>query len=316
MMLLHSAFGFGHLWTQFAIAPAGPNRHAMVGRSAVLGSASLAGAWWASSAFISPVYTRSGPAAGRVAALRGTSGAQAQQEGSGLGATAPLAVAFLGLAALSRKQRNPVVARRFFGSAAPPPPPKEPESYKDYNDPWLGSADLGFDPLNVAVGSVFDKGTAVVPETTYYNSRESEVKHGRFAMAAFLAIFFEEVDRGALLNQLGFPGYTDDLDATLGLDEVQAPVLLAGLGVQALAEYNKQSQEKDDSFLSVEFNRDRCPGDLGFDPLNLGGGNTKEQKKGLHNVEVNLGRLAMIGITAFLLQEFVVKDPELAAKIL
>merc|ERR1712130_194244 len=49
-------------------------------------------------------------------------------------------------------------------------------------------------------------GTNVQPETTYYNYRESEIKHGRFAMTAFLAIFFEEADRGALLKQVGVAG--------------------------------------------------------------------------------------------------------------
>merc|ERR1712093_841629 len=115
-------------------------------------------------------------------------------------------------------------------------------------------------------------GTGIVPETTYYNYRESEVKHGRFAMAAFLAIFFEEADRGALLQQLGVSGAVDNLDATLGLDELQAPVLLTALGAQALAEFSKQRKENDGSFLTVEYERDRCPGDLGFDPLGFGTG--------------------------------------------
>merc|ERR1712072_394829 len=246
--------------------------------------------------------------------MGGSAGAEGRQSGSSMGVVAPLGIAMLGLVAMSRKQRSPSVSRQFFGGASTPP--KKAESYKDFADPWLGSADLGFDPLNVAVGSVFDKGTAVVPETTYYNYRESEVKHGRFAMAAFLAIFFEEADREALLQQLGFSNAVDNLDATLGLDELQAPVLLIGLGAQALAEYSKQSKENDGSFLSVEFNRERCPGDLGFDPLGFGAGNSQAQLIELHNGEVNLGRLAMIGITAFLFKEFLIKDPELASKIL
>jgi len=275
----------------------------------------LAGTWWASSAFIPSVFTRSGSTAGRAAALRGAAEARAQEEGTGLGAIAPLGIAMLGLAVVKRQQRVPAVSRNFFGFTEAPAP-KKAESYKDYEDPWLGSADLGFDPLNVAVGTVFDKGTAVVQQTTYYNYRESEVKHGRFAMAAFLAIFFEEADRGALLKQLGVAGATDNLDATLGLDEVQAPVLLVGLGAQALAEYSKQSKEDDGSFLSVEYNKDRCPGDLGFDPLGLGVGSSLSQKVELHNTEVNLGRLAMVGITAFLFKEFLVKDAAIASKIL
>jgi hypothetical protein len=181
-------------------------------------------------------------------------------------------------------------------------------SYKDYSDPWLAGADLGFDPLNLAVGTgVFDKAPTAVPETTYYNYRESEVKHGRFAMVAFLAIFFEEADRLAVLKQLGFPGAVDNLDATLGLDEVQAPVLLIGIGVQALAEYNLQKSEDDGNILSVEYKKDRCPGDLGFDPVGVLAGKGTQNKVYLHNVEVNTGRLAMIGVTAFLAQEFLLK---------
>jgi hypothetical protein len=214
----------------------------------------------------------------------------------------------LGLVAMSRQQRSPSVSRQFFGDASTTPPPaKKAESYKDFSDPWLGSADFGFDPLNVAVGDAFDRSTARVPETTYYNYRESEVKHGRFAMAAFLAIFFEEADREALLKQLGVSGAVDNLDATLGLDELQAPVLLVGLGAQALAEYSKQRKEDDGSFLSVEYDRERCPGDLGFDPLGFGNNLAPGQLIELHNSEVNLGRLAMIGVTAFLFKEFLIK---------
>jgi len=179
----------------------------------------------------------------------------------------------------------------------------------DYSDPWLAGADLGFDPLNLAVGSgVFDKGPEAVPETTYYNYRESEVKHGRFAMIAFLAIFFEEADRGAILRQIGVPGAVDNLDGTLGLDEVQLPVLVVGLAYQALAEYNLQASEDDGDFLSVEYKKDRCPGDLGFDPVGVLKGKGVENKIYLHNIEVNVGRLAMIGVTAFLGLEFVLKD--------
>merc|ERR1712118_189367 len=153
-------------------------------------------------------------------------------------------------------------------------------------DQWLGAADLGFDPLNLAVGTgTFDTAASAVPQTTYYNYRESEVKHGRFAMTAFLAIFFEEADRGAVARQLGFPDAVDNLDGTLGLDEVQLPVLLVGLGIQALAEYNLQKSENDGNILSVEYKRDRCPGDLGFDPLNALKG-SGSNKKYLHSAEV------------------------------
>eukprot|EP00929_Paragymnodinium_shiwhaense_P118374 TRINITY_DN902_c0_g1_i2.p1 TRINITY_DN902_c0_g1~~TRINITY_DN902_c0_g1_i2.p1 ORF type:complete len:288 (+),score=92.95 TRINITY_DN902_c0_g1_i2:65-928(+) len=218
----------------------------------------------------------------------------------------------------ARKQRNSKgVARNFFGgAAAPPPAPKVATSYKDYEDPWLGAADLGFDPFNLAVkGGTFDRAATAVPETTYYNYRESEVKHGRFAMAAFLAIFAEAADRSAVMRQLGSTSAVDNLDGTLGLDELQAPVLALGLGYQALAEYNLQRDETDGNILSVEYKKDRCPGDLGFDPLKLGN-SIGSDKKGLHNVEVNMGRLGMIGVTAFLFKEFLVKDEAVLKTVL
>jgi len=226
--------------------------------------------------------------------------------------TAASALALAAAMARGRKSSAKTkMVRHFFGDSAPAPPPPKPkkaESYKDFVDPWLGSADFGFDPLNLAVsGGIFDTAATAVPETTYYNYRESEVKHGRFAMIAFLAIFAETADRGALLKQLGVAGAQDNLDGTLGLDEVQLPVLVVGLGAQALAEYSLQRKEDDGNFLSVEYNRDRQPGDLGFDPLGLVAGPGAD-KVATHNLEVNIGRLAMIGVTAFLFKEFVAKD--------
>jgi len=288
----------------------------------VAGAASLfAGAAWMAPAFV-PV-ARGTPNAGTStsSALRGSAGPAADAAGAAQthgGATALLGLTAAAVAASAvrdQRRRQPATSRKFFGGTAAPPP-KEPTSYKDFNDPWLAAADLGFDPLNLAIqGGIFDKGAKSVKETTYYNYRESEVKHGRFAMAAFLAIFAESADRGALLHQLGQASAEDNLDGTLGLDEVQAPVLLIGLGAQALAEYNLQRQEDDGDFLSVEYKSSRMPGDLGFDPLGLGNG-IGADKVGLHNIEINSGRLAMIGITSFLFKEFVVKDATLASKIL
>jgi len=219
-------------------------------------------------------------------------------------------VACSALAMSKRSDRkSAVTARRFFGGGSSPAVAtvQKAESYKDLDDKWIGSADLGFDPLNISIAAgTFDKANSS-PQAIYYNYRESEVKHGRFAMVGFLAIFCESADRSAVLHQLGAVNAEDRLDGTLGLDEVQGPVLLLGLATQALAEYSKQRKEEDDDFTSVEYDPNRCPGDLGFDPLSLGTGPSADLK-GLHNVEVNTGRLAMIGLTSFLFKEFLIKD--------
>jgi len=273
----------------------------MSSRSAALASAAvlLTGA----SAFVGSSAPSQESRLLRGSKVGATPSAQAPSSSSVLPTGIAAAALVFGVSSSRRKQGS--IVRFAAGKAS---------SYKEFKDPWLGSADFGFDPLNVAVGSgIFDKGEKAVPETTYYNYRESEVKHGRFAMIAFLAIFAESADRGALLAQLGQAGAVDRLDGTLGLDEVQAPVLAIGLGIQALAEFNLQKSEDDGDILSVQYKKERIPGNLGFDPLGLGKG---DSVKDLHNTEINAGRLAMIGITSFLLKEFVVKDPAIAAMIL
>jgi len=262
--------------------------------------------------FVSSVF---GTAVAPAPALLRGSAAQAPPAAAGSLVTPSVAMLVCGAVAVGKRSRKTTgTARRFFGGAGAPAP-KTITSYKDFADPWLGSADLGFDPLNVSISAgTFDK-TNKSEEAVYYNYRESEVKHGRFAMTAFLAIFFEEADRSAVLHQLGQVKIEDKLDGTLGLDEVQAPVLLAGLALQAFAEFNLQREKKDGDFSSIEYKKDRCPGDLGFDPLGLGKG-AGADVKGLHNIEVNTGRLAMIGLTTFLFKEFLVKDATLASKIL
>ena len=264
-------------------------------------------------AFVPAVFGKD--AAPAPALLRGAA-TQAPPAAAGSLVTPSVAMLVCGAVAVGKRSRKTTgTARRFFGGGAGPVAPKEIKSYKDFSDPWLGSADLGFDPLNVSISSgTFDK-SVKDKEAVYYNCRESEVKHGRFAMTAFLAIFFEEADRSAVLHQLGQVKIEDKLDGTLGLDEVQAPVLLAGLALQAFAEFNLQRTKENGDFSSVEFKKERCPGDLGFDPIGLSKGKGADVK-GLHNIEVNTGRLAMIGLTTFLFKEFLVKDASLAAKIL
>jgi len=243
--------------------------------------------------------------------LRGSAAAHIpQQTGWSLAAPGAAMVACSALAMGRRIDRkSAVIARRFFGDASPASPvvKKKAESYSDLEDKWLGAADLGFDPLNLSISEGFFDKVNSSQQAVYYNYRESEVKHGRFAMTGFLAIFCEGADRDAVLNQVGVLSAQDNLDGTLGLDEVQGSVLLTGLGLQALAEYSKQRKEEDDDFTSVEYDPARCPGDLGFDPLKflptIG-----NDLKGAHNIEVNLGRLAMIGLTSFLFREFLIKD--------
>lgn len=184
-----------------------------------------------------------------------------------------------------------------------------------FGDPFLREADAGFDPLNYAMGEgLFDGGPNSKPGTVYYNFRESEIKHCRFAMAASLGIFFER-GRYELLEQLGFETgpdalTTEQVDALPGTPTWFFPLII---GIQFLAEYYNQQEETDGDFLSVEYKKDRCPGDLNFDPLNFRGISAAFGKDifWLHNAELKHGRLAMLAVTIYLFRELVIEGENL-----
>jgi len=184
-----------------------------------------------------------------------------------------------------------------------------------FGDPFIREADAGFDPLNYALGKgLFDAGPKAVPGTAYYNFRESEIKHARFAMLASLGIFFER-GRYETFEQLGLASgpdalTTEEIDALPGVPDWFFPAII---GIQFLAEYYNQQNETDGDFLSVEYKKDRCPGDLNFDPLNFKGLSAAFGKDlvHLHNAELKHGRLAMVAVTIYLFRELVVEGETL-----
>merc|ERR1719253_322609 len=142
------------------------------------------------------------------------------------------------------------------------------------------AGDMSFDPLQIADNS---------EKLAWY--REAEVKHARLAMlAAFGWPISEVLNFGNLLTKDG-----------------RAPSLLnGGLGnvngvywaaVVALAVYwegqglDKQYGKKDDYL----------PGMLGFDPLGA-------DSQGMRAAEITNGRVAMMAITAFALEEALTKQ--------
>lgn len=162
----------------------------------------------------------------------------------------------------------------------PPPPPLPKIKTMRVGDQTL-AGDMGFDPLQLADSA--DK-------LAWY--REAEVKHARLAMlAAFGWPISEILNFGKLLTKDG-----------------RAPSLLnGGLGnvngvywaaVVALAVYweskglDKQYGKKDDYL----------PGMLEFDPLGA-------DSPSMRNAEITNGRVAMIAITAFALEEALTRAP-------
>merc|ERR1719453_2290072 len=226
---------------------------------------------------------------------------------AGASAAAPLKIAASsGRTSLRAGAQGKPVAVPFL----PEPGYRKTNGGPGFGDPFLREADAGFDPLNYALGKgLFDAGPKAVPGTAYYNFRESEIKHCRFAMLASLGIFFER-GRYETLEQLGLETNsnlsTEEIDALPGVPTWFFPAII---GIQFLAEYYNQQNETDGDFLSVEYKKDRCPGDLNFDPLNLKGLSAAFGKDliHLHNAELKHGRIAMVAVTIYLFRELVLE---------
>jgi len=235
-----------------------------------------------------------------------------------------LAIGVMATGATLRKRQASRTSLRAAGSAKgkpvavpflPEPQYRRTNGGPGFGDPFIREADAGFDPLNYALGKgLFDGGPKAVPGTVYYNFRESEIKHCRFAMLSSLGILFER-GRYETVEQLGLATGADELtpaqiDALPGVPDWFFPVII---GIQFLAEYYNQQNETDGDFLSVEYRKDRCPGDLNFDPLNFQGLSSAFGKDivWLHNAELKHARIAMVAVTVYLFRELVLEGETL-----
>jgi hypothetical protein len=173
-------------------------------------------------------------------------------------------------------------------------------------------ADYGFDPLNFAaidlnLGSAEDKVRSKAYVLRDY--REAELRHGRLAMLAALAWPVQELLSPILSRLLREPmmlaetGGRSPSVLNGGLEQATIPLTLAvfaGL-IAAVDIYSlKLKAEQGDEWL---------PGDFGFDPLNLLGGASIEAKRDMQAKEINNGRLAMMAVLTYVIEEFVTKQP-------
>ena len=167
------------------------------------------------------------------------------------------------------------------------------------------AGDVGFDPLGFAASSTpSSSGQRLV------FMREAEIKHSRLAMLATAGWLVSEMAGGKLsaMAQTATPllRYGDRVPSILngGLGHALEPffpmftaiVVLAG-GVEVIQAYNKRS--------NPEQYANRTVGDIGFDPLNMYAlrGDDAAGRRSMENAELKHGRLAMLAITAFAIQE-------------
>lgn len=153
------------------------------------------------------------------------------------------------------------------------------------------AGDVGFDPIGFAKSS-----------DDLMNFREAEVKHARLAMLAAAGWPLSELFDKKIATAIGMAPLVDANDRAPsvlngGLGKVSpaywaAVIVLAG----AVDLYGQSKKSQPDYF----------PGNLGFDPLGVYPKDVKGQEW-FQTAEIKNGRLAMIAITAFAVQEFVSK---------
>merc|ERR1739842_76650 len=156
----------------------------------------------------------------------------------------------------------------------------------------MGAGDVGFDPLGFAKS-----------ESDLMNYREAEVKHARLAMLAAagwpLSELFDKKIAAALdMNPLLDGG--DRVPSLLngGLGKISPAYWVGCVGAAALIDILGQLRMKGD-------NKDYIPGDYG---LRLGYPANEDGQKRMQLAEIKNGRLAMIAIFGFAVQEFVSKQ--------
>jgi len=146
--------------------------------------------------------------------------------------------------------------------------------------------DRGFDPLNFSSdASALD----------WY--RNAEIKHARLAMLATVGWPIAELTHKSVATQF-------DLESTLGLQDKAPSVLNGGLGLtNPLFWIAAISAAAALEFIATKNGDSQEPGDFGFDPLSFTGANDK-QTFFVQEAEIFNGRLAMLAITGFVVQEF------------
>merc|ERR1719329_454372 len=150
----------------------------------------------------------------------------------------------------------------------------------------------GFDPLNCATNL-----------QTLKQYREAEIKHGRLAMLAAAGWPVSELVQPYLAKALDQPdllaaGEKAPSLVNGGLDKLN-PLFFMGIIIF--------SATVEATALKLTRTPDFIPGDLGFDPLSLYTGKDASVKRDLELKELNNGRLAMLAITYYALEEFLTK---------
>jgi len=165
------------------------------------------------------------------------------------------------------------------------------------------AGDFGFDPLGFTED--FD----------LFTMQEAEVRHSRLAMLAVIGWPMSELIAPSWMLQNGCaPSVLN------GFNPVSFLAVVAAFGAIGFFEYKSSLRRNDNTKFGQMHRADMADcvdgqygvaGDYGFDPLNLYSsiGDNAYARKGLREVEVSHGRVAMVGITFFALWEATTGHP-------
>jgi light-harvesting complex I chlorophyll a/b binding protein 1 len=135
--------------------------------------------------------------------------------------------------------------------------------------------------------------------------RESELKHGRLAMVAFLGILVGENWNPLFESQISGPAIyqfqqADALNTYLWVFVLFGVALVEGFNISRGWESFEETAVRDSNSTVAELKEGYVNGDLGFDPLGL---KPKDQAEFdlIATKEINNGRLAMIAVAGYYL---------------
>jgi len=208
--------------------------------------------------------------------------------------TCNLALSYSSPPIMAGISRHAIAPRMEIIEAAPadalvePPPPPTPIIQRIAVGNGILAGDAGFDPLGLADSA---------DSLAWY--REAEVKHARLAMLAAAGWPVSELLNKQLSQILGagdglLVGGKAPSVLNGGLDGVSTVYWLAAVGLAMFVE----SKSIDQQLFGKERLPDYLPGMMGFDPLGMDSKSTRE-------AEILNGRIAMIAITAFAVEELV-----------
>jgi len=213
--------------------------------------------------------------------------------------SATLVTTFTALASAFRAPPSAPARSALFASA----PFKQPSAYGVGSGQMPG--DIGFDPLNLAqsdllIGST-DKARSSAAVLLDY--RDAELRHGRIAMLAAVAWPLQEILSPVISRIIREPNLVAETAGRSpsvlngGLEQSTIPLTVLAFFV-AIAAIDFQSLK-----IKEEKGAMYIPGDFGFDPLRLTAGMSRDELFNVQTVEINNGRLAMVAITAMVLEE-------------